>query len=337
MKRVEKVSIGGYAFSLEEDAYGAMSEYIDGLRAQYSSNPDGTEIIEAFEDRIAELLLEMHNSGAVISMDDVDKIKETLGTPEAIGGETSEEGPEAEDRMAEKPEWWSNRGKKTFMRIRQGRVLGGVANGLAAYYGIDVFLMRALWCIVGVVGLVAGDSNLKWLEWLEFLVPCVVAAYVLLWVRTPEADGAPSRRSQPAKDSTASTKGTFGRTLGNIVRIFFGVLLIITGLCGIAAGVFALCGIGITGMEFINTELLPEIADTFPMIGMKGYTAATGILAAVCYFIPFIVILYEGLKASFDFSSPKWHPGLILSIIWIIACLALCGMLIVSFIPNFLF
>ncbi len=334
MKRVEKVSIGGYAFSLEEDAYGTMSEYIDGLRAQYSSSPDGNEIIEAFEDRIAELLLERHNSGAVISMDDVNKVKETLGTPDAIVAGAEEAGPAAEDRKVEKPEWWSNRGRKTFMRIRQGRVFGGVANGLAAYYGIDVFLMRALWCIVGVVGLVAGDSDLDWLEWLGILVPCVIIAYVILWARTPEADGASSRRSQSAMDRTPSTRGTFGRTFGNIVRIFFGVLLIIIGLSGIAAGVFALCGLGVTGMEFINAELLPEIAETFPMIATKGYTAATGILTAVCYFLPFIVVLYEGLKVSFDFSSPKWHPGLILSIIWIIAVLALCGMLIVSFIPN---
>ena len=46
MDRVEKVSIGGYAFTLEENAFAATEAYLSELEKFYGSRPEGKEIME---------------------------------------------------------------------------------------------------------------------------------------------------------------------------------------------------------------------------------------------------------------------------------------------------
>jgi phage shock protein C len=41
---------------------------------------------------------------------------------------------------------------KKLYRSKNQRVLGGVCGGLAEYFGIDVFLVRLLWVLLGCIG-----------------------------------------------------------------------------------------------------------------------------------------------------------------------------------------
>ena len=39
--------------------------------------------------------------------------------------------------------------------------------------------------------------------------------------------------------------------------------------------------------------------------------------------IPLFIMLYRGVMLIFGLKSPKWHPGLILFVIWLIILVAL--------------
>ena len=57
MKKVTKVSIGNFAFTIEDDGYNLINRYLDELRNHYYSDQNGNEIIDGIEERIAELIM----------------------------------------------------------------------------------------------------------------------------------------------------------------------------------------------------------------------------------------------------------------------------------------
>ena len=84
MTEVQKVSIGGYAFTLEVEAYNIVKQYLDELNEYYAAREGGTEIMEGIEERMAELLYEKCADDGVASVAEVEDIIATLGKPSAI-------------------------------------------------------------------------------------------------------------------------------------------------------------------------------------------------------------------------------------------------------------
>ena len=91
MKQVDKVSIGGYAFTMESEAAHAARIYLEQLGDYYKSS----EVMEGIEERMAELLLEKTPSEGVVDLATVNGIIEILGRPERIEAEE----PKKEDVM----------------------------------------------------------------------------------------------------------------------------------------------------------------------------------------------------------------------------------------------
>ena len=56
MKTTENISLGGYAFTIETNAYNELSTYLNEIRNAFGSDPSVDEIIADIEERIAELL-----------------------------------------------------------------------------------------------------------------------------------------------------------------------------------------------------------------------------------------------------------------------------------------
>ena len=81
MTEVEKVSIGGYAFTLEKEAYAIVKQYLDELEAHYSQREGGVEVMEGIEERMAELLYEKCADDGVASVAQINEIIATLGKP----------------------------------------------------------------------------------------------------------------------------------------------------------------------------------------------------------------------------------------------------------------
>lgn len=325
MNKVEKVSIGGYAFSLEEDAFKAISEYLDALSGQYAGSEDKDEIIEAFEDRIAELLLEKNAQGSTVTLEDIKSIEERLGMPENTS--------DAPEKSVETVTAELKKDRKYFFRSRQDKLLGGVCGGLAAYYNMDVFLMRLIWVVAFILGATAGDSHYEWLEWLGFLAPVTIVAYLLLWIRTPFADGKHERMMETRRFSSRENVSTAGKVIGNVLRITIGVIMPMTGIAGIVAGALLIAGWSMNG-SILPPEMIESITEICNGAIFRMPAALTITLCCLVYFLPFLILLYEGIKVSFNFNSPSWHPGIIAILVWFVVLLFLTVVAGLSFIPS---
>ena len=166
MTEVQKVSIGGYAFTLEVEAYAIVKQYLDELNEHYSQLEGGAEVMEGIEERMAELLYEKCADDGVASVDEVNEIIAILGKPSAI---ESEDDPEPKRYFTQTPGNEKPREKKRLYRDPTGKMLGGVCSGLAAYFDIDVTLIRILF----LAGLFCGGFGF----WL----------YIIIWIVAPKA------------------------------------------------------------------------------------------------------------------------------------------------------
>lgn len=322
MKKVEKVSIGRYAFTLEEDAFAVVSRYLAELESFYCDKEGGVEIMEGIEERMAELFLEKCGGAGIVSLDTVNKVLEVLGRPETIEGDADDEKKLKYDE------------KRKLFRDPSHKVLGGVCSGIAAYFNIDSLLVRLLF-VIGFFGF-ASFSHI-FLPFIgAWLVPVV---YLVLWAVVPQAKtvqekcqmrGEKGTFDEIAKNIESGAKemgqrakelgnSSFWRGFGRAICAIFGVILILVGIVGIMAGVFSFVGI-----EFALSTLIQEwLMDYAPSFSDNISLILPKILTMLIYFIPFLGILYSGLQMAFDFKSPKWNPGLILFIIWLLALIAM--------------
>ena len=162
MKTTVNISLRGYIFHLEEDAYERIKHYLDDLKRALSNEENFKEIIDNIEERIAELFrrrLSQHKQ--VVNMRDVEEVSAILGTPEEISGE--------EKRKEENRKNASATGTRKLYRDPVARVLGGVCSGLSIYTDMPLWLMRAIFVVFAFIG---GFS---------------VLVYVILWIVVPEA------------------------------------------------------------------------------------------------------------------------------------------------------
>ena len=311
MTEVEKVSIGGYAFTLEVEAYAIVKQYLDELASHYGPLEGGAEVMEGFEERMAELLYEKCADDGVASVAEVQEIIGVLGRPSAIESE-SDPDPKSEAAMAAGAK--NGRGqKKKLYRDPSGKVLGGVCSGLAAYFKIDVVLVRIIFCALVIMG-IAIDS-------LENMTPLVLLAYAALWIAMPEAKTVQQRWEMGVSNPPAGGKPA-GSEVGKILRIVIGVLLIITAVAGLTGGFAAIFGQKFFGLSFLQ-EAWEDVSDNAPEIFSVASSLTYKIVAAIALFLPFVGMLYGGVVMVFDVKSPSWRPGLVIFIVWIVALTAL--------------
>ncbi len=162
MKKTYTVNIGGFVFSIDEDAFNKLDKYLNELKRHLKNNPGSTEIIEDIEGRIAELFKEnLKDRKEVISLDDVEKVIDILGKPGDIGEESEEnaQGEKIRDGRV-----------KRLYRDTDDRMIGGVCSGLGYYFNLDSTWVRIAFAITI---LLSGVS---------------VVAYLILWIVVPPAN-----------------------------------------------------------------------------------------------------------------------------------------------------
>ena len=163
MNKTVSISLAGFSFMIEEQAYEKLNNYLQALRNSLEKD-EADEVMYDIEIRIAEIFRENLDKREVVNSDDVEKVIAQLGTPEAIEGQ-SEENAERENPQ-EKTR------KELFRDMKKGKI-AGVCAGLAQYIGLDIALMRIAWIVLCICSV--GFS---------------VVAYIILWVAVPEAETA---------------------------------------------------------------------------------------------------------------------------------------------------
>lgn len=177
MKPTVRVSIGGLAFNIEEDAYQVLSDYLQSLRKHFEGNPEADEIIADIESRLSELLqMRMSKSEGAITIEDaLDTIK-IMGNPKDFGDAASEETSAPIDDN--EPVTDSFRKKRLF-RDLDNKVIGGVCSGLGHYFKIDVTLIRLLFAALFFLLFFFRHSGPSCV--------IVIGVYVVLWIVMPAA------------------------------------------------------------------------------------------------------------------------------------------------------
>lgn len=91
MKRNITVNIFGSLYPMDEDAYAMLNSYISNMREYFSRQPDGKEISDDIEGRVAELMSELRQNGTeAISIEHIQEIIERVGKPEQFLEEETE-------------------------------------------------------------------------------------------------------------------------------------------------------------------------------------------------------------------------------------------------------
>ena len=176
MKKTIDINLNGIRFTLDEDAYTVLKDYLDSINNYFTNREGGIEIIKDIEARIAELFQQKVSAGQqILNMKDVNSVKSQLGQPSDFD-EGAEEAFEEADYVG---------GHKRLYRDPLNRIIGGVCSGLGAYFHIDATWVR----IIFLIALFSGVSPL---------------VYLVLWIIMPAARTATERlemRGEPVNIS----------------------------------------------------------------------------------------------------------------------------------------
>ncbi|MBT8230382.1 MAG: PspC family transcriptional regulator, partial [Bacteroidia bacterium] len=82
MKKVININLGGRAFIINEDAYGALDKYLKSIEKHFAKSDGMEDILYDIENRIAELFEEDEKNGSIITLEKLDKVKAVMGQVE---------------------------------------------------------------------------------------------------------------------------------------------------------------------------------------------------------------------------------------------------------------
>lgn len=330
MNIIEKFSIGGIAFSLTPEAKTTLQAYLKEIRNFYFERESGSEIVDGIEERIAELLQEKCGSDKVVSKSEVDEVIKIMGYPEDI------EDPAKEEAAKEEAKEKRSSVKKLYRDPKNG-VIAGVCSGLASYFGIDVVLVRLIFVGLFAMSFWPCNGVVVTIPLIYFVLIIVMPAAKTLQERwaIKGDDGGVSEVERIVKNGadaiqTVSRSQIWGK-LGRIIMSFIGIVMIIVGVAGLVALVVGVVAAPTTWLY--PTEIWRDLAEDWP--GMLAFFSNTWviILMLVALAIPFFGLLWGGIQLCFNLPNPKWRPGLILFILWLIAIVALATMFSLNIIP----
>jgi len=188
MQKVITISLNGNAYQLDEDAYALLSQYLEQSGRALHTNPDRPEIIADLEQAIGEKCaryLGPHKT--VVTGPELAQVVAEMGPVDGDPGTTTES-PSAADRASASGQsgsggTWAGGAStgsgassgaspgagtsasggpsvsRRLYQISDGAVFSGVCKGLAAYFAVDVALVRAIFIaaflLTGGVALIA--------------------------------------------------------------------------------------------------------------------------------------------------------------------------------------
>ena len=169
MKKVVNVSLAGRSFTLEEDAYKRLNEYLKHYESRLTVSPaQRAEVMEEIEGRVAELFYESAGgTDRVVSLALVEQVAQALGMPD---GASENSGSSYTYGPSYNPE-------KKLYRDVDDKKIAGVCSGLAIYLDVDVTLIR----ILMLAALIFGSAGF----WI----------YIILWIVMQPAD-TPARKCE---------------------------------------------------------------------------------------------------------------------------------------------
>ena len=334
MKTTENISLAGYAFTIETDAYEELGAYLSDIRTCFSGDASADEIVADIEERIAELLRERCISGMVVDLPMIIDIKKRIGNPKELAQEDADASfkPEAEQAEQPKQEKKTEKKNKRIYRNIDERVLGGVCAGLGTYFGLDKVLFRIIFLVLFFISIISNEE----------IVLFPILAYICLLIAMPAARTAEQKREMKGKpmdlNGYKETDFNFGKEVREAAQspagqaferaggVFLGILLLLAGFGGLIG-----CAFIRVLPEIVSHEVAEHINrwGTLDAEEMLVETLMTGTtfwgLVMVIVGILCIWFIYNGVMLLFNLKAPSWKPGLVIFIAWIISIFVLAG------------
>ena len=163
MNTTKNISMGGYAFIVEEDAYLRLKSYTMAVKDNLAGSPGADEIMADIEMRIAEILRENMGGREVVISEDVAVVINRMGEPDVYVQDDAQKAKERE------PESENTGAEKRLYRDTENKILAGVCGGLGAYANIDPIWFRLAFAVAFMF-----YSTGFWL-------------YIILWIVMPKA------------------------------------------------------------------------------------------------------------------------------------------------------
>ncbi len=148
MNKVITLNLNGNAYQLEESGYEALRAYLETAARRLQGNPDKDEIIADIESAIADkfrAVLGAHKT--VVVTKEVEQILAEMGPVEDASDADETKAASAAAPGTSTPGAGSTPARRLY-KIRDGAMLGGVCNGIAAYTHIDVTVIRVLFALL---------------------------------------------------------------------------------------------------------------------------------------------------------------------------------------------
>ena len=148
MKKTINVAIGGCSFTIDEDAYNTLDEYLERFKGALDSSSSSAEVMDELEGRIAALLKARLGGREVVDLNMARQVVGQLGYPQGYrpSEHTNTQGEyHYSGTDGEKP------ARKLF-RDPDGKKIAGVCSGIALFLGVDVTLIRVIFLVAFICG-----------------------------------------------------------------------------------------------------------------------------------------------------------------------------------------
>jgi len=318
MKKNYSVNIGGQLFNIDEDALRRLEEYFNRLRDYFGGNGEASEMLADVEARIAELLGPLsRGSERVVDITAIESVINQMGEPEEWGT------PDDETTGGSNSNKHS--GNRRIFRDPDHRLLGGVASGLAAWSGIDPWVVRVLFILFSVF----------------YFTGLIV--YAVLWLVLPEAhttseklemhgeevnvDNLKRRFNEekqrlaelgeklPKNEDVRRFTHDFGQGLGRMIRFglnlflrMVGVFILLSVLAlsiGLSVAVFIRDTIYLDGgLRFINLNFIQVSQYLIPQESLRWQLYLAVAISSVALLG---LLTYWGLKLLIQWKNSTWQ------------------------------
>lgn len=256
MKKTLTVNLNNVVFHIDDDAYEMLQTYLHEIADHFQSEDEKKEIMNDIEARIAELFTEkLQKNKNVVNVTDVQEVIEVMGKPSQYADEDEEPKTLNADKKSQK--------SRRFYRDPESAILGGIAAGLAAYFNIDVTLIRIV--LVALAFITSGTA---------------VLIYILVWFVAPQAISASQRLEMQGEDVTVESiktelnnaknyvesekfkqsATTVGEKFLDILRVF---LKVIFGFVGAIVGIVGVVLVGALILLLFFIVFEPAVLNNF--------------------------------------------------------------------------
>ncbi len=171
MKKTINVAIGGCSFTIDEDAYNTLNEYLERFKRALKNSGGSMNVFDELEVRIADMLKGKLGGRQVVDLAMTREVIGKLGYPEGYA-DVDDQDSGCGDAPKDEYHYSGTDGERPARKLFRNpddKKIAGVCSGIALFLGVDVVLIR----IIFLAALICGSAGF----WI----------YLVIWIAAPEA------------------------------------------------------------------------------------------------------------------------------------------------------